>query len=69
MVQYGTYSLIWERHGLIQNDTCQCVCTAGGERFATVQERVSTNKKGLKLVSGSGHLGPLVLEVLRNVKC
>ena len=30
---------------------CQGVCTADEERFATVQVRVSTDKKGLKRIN------------------
>ena len=42
-------------HDLIRNNTCQGVCTADEQRFATTQVRVSTNKNGLKRVSTNRH--------------
>ena len=42
-------------HGLIQNDIPHGVCTADEERFATVQARASTDKKGLKRVDTNRH--------------
>ena len=39
----------------MRNDTSHGVCTADEERFATVQVRASTDKKGLKRVDTNRH--------------
>ena len=46
---------IQELHSLIRNDTSYGVCTTDEERFATVQVRASTDKKGLKRIDTNRH--------------